>query len=215
MRRNFLAGCFHHCIELRKLQHQALLRLIDRLFYGDMFQAAPLFCIFIQDRLDPHDRIENIRPCVTFEGSEPVQIKNIIFRRLVREIAILDRCQSYHFRGPLCLLLVNLIPLRLCILPDLTNHFLIDLLDQGFQAHDPAFSCLKRLSILTIHGAETNMHQLCICIYQSSLPRAAEHLFKIQFLPLVRQIDHLVWVVLCHAIQDRRQIRGIIKGRTI
>ena len=84
-------------------------------------------------------------------------------------------------------------PPRIClmVIHNLPVHFLIDAGNQLLQTHNAALSRLEGLAVLAIHGAEAQERQLCLRFYQPGLSGAAEHLGKMQLLPLVHHIDEL------------------------
>ena len=107
--------------------------------------------IFVQDRLDTHDGIQNIWSRISFKRSKTVNIKNIIFGCLVGKISIFDRRKCYDLG---CFFLPH---------PDLPSWFsvifsyIFSLMSfiSSLQTHDAAFSGLKRLSVLAVHRTKT------------------------------------------------------------
>mgnify|MGYP000069129733 CR=1 FL=1 len=71
--------------------------------------------IFVQNGLDPHDGIQDIRAGISLKGGKSVNIKNIVFGCLIGQISVLDSSQSHNFGGAHCLLLVDGIALFLGI----------------------------------------------------------------------------------------------------
>ena len=66
------------------------------------------------------------------------------------------------------------------------------------------------MSIRAVHRTEADMHKLGIFIHKPGLTCAAENLLKIKILPLVRQIDHLIRMILTHSLHNGCQICRII-----
>ena len=110
---------------------------------------------------------------------------------------------------------MGVVALYAAVLHDLLIHFLVDLADQPLQTHDPAFSGLKRLAVLTVHGSEPYERKLCVLRHQMSLLGAAEYLDKMKLLTLVHYIDDLVWMIVLLTLYNGSQICSGIKRRAV
>ena len=159
----------------------------------------------MQNGLNPDDRIQNIWARIPFKGGKAVNIKNVILRSLIRQIAIFHS-RKRHDPGNLLSLFLT----HSTVFCNLTVHFLIDLTNKAFQAHNAAFSCFKRLAALAVHRTESDMQKFRFRLHQSGFPCTAENLFKIQVLTFIRYINHFIRLIFVHTIHDRCQISRII-----
>ena len=101
------------------------------------------------------------------------------------------------------------------ILGDLAEHFLIDIRDQMLQTHDTALSCLKRLSVFSVHRTKTKEFQAGLFFYKASLACAAEHLDEMHLLTLVHHIDDFVRIKQLAALDDGRKVGRRIKRSSV
>ena len=79
VRCNLLIHCVHHIVEPQRLKHESLFIFILRRKYLKSFQTSSALLVFVQDRLDTDDRIEDIRSCIPLKRSKPVNIKDVVF----------------------------------------------------------------------------------------------------------------------------------------
>ena len=178
-----------HFIEFHYLKHQRLLCIILSRSDRSVKNSA-ILSIFLEDRLNSNDCIKNIRSCISLKGSKSVNIKDIILRSLVRKISVLDRCKSNFFCCTSCIFF-----LYCTVVHDLLIHLIINLTDQILKTHNTAFSCLKRLTIFSVHCTKSKECKFCLRFYNSCLLRTTEYLHKMQFLTLINNIDHLIWII--------------------
>ena len=101
------------------------------------------------------------------------------------------------------------------ILAYLAEHLFIDLRNQILQAHHAPVPGLERLPVPSVHRSKAEKGQPCIFVNQLCLARAAEHLRKVQILPLVNDIDDMIRLPVFHPHHDRRQISRIVQRRTV
>ena len=153
MGRSFLTGTVHHCIEAAQLTHQIFFGSALCLLQTQVFQALSLLLILGKDRFNTHDCIQNIRTRVSLEGSEAINIENIVLRSLIGQISVFDCGKTDDFGDLSCLFLRQI----MTAFGYLTVHFLVDIADQVFQTHNAALSRLEGLSVLAVHRAETNI----------------------------------------------------------
>ena len=149
VRRCLFINCLDHIIEFCTFQHQCFFKFTGCLSDHQILQTV-FFLVFIQDRLDPDNCVQNVRSRVSFKGSKAVYIKDIILGCLIGKITIFDRSKSYHLCSLLCLFLRNR-----TVVHDLLVHLFVDLTNQIFQTHHAAFSCLKRLAVFSVHRTES------------------------------------------------------------
>ena len=90
--------------------------------------------------------------CISLKGNKAVYIENVIFGRLIRKIGIFKCRQTDNLRRA-----CHLVRRNLLLLLNLLIYLLIDILDQVLQTHNTAISGLEWLTILTVHGTETNV----------------------------------------------------------
>ena len=146
----FFVSIFHHLVIFYQRKHQCFLALAGLLIYLKSCDRFSFFLVFVQDRFDPHDGVQNIRSCVSLKGSKSVYIEDIIFGSLIGQIPVLDCSHTYRFRSVLRFLF-----LYSTVVCDLLVHFLLNLSDQILQTHNTTFSCLKWFAVFSIHGTET------------------------------------------------------------
>ena len=170
----FFVCATHSTVELGKFQHQRLLTLGC---CGQDLCICNLFAtllILVQNRLHTNDRVKDVWTCVTLERSKAVNIENIILRCLVGKISILDRRKCNDLG---CL--SRLVLFHGLVIHDLFVHLFIDLRNQSLQTHNAAFSCLKWLSVLAVHGTKTDELEFCRIRYDTGLSCTAEYLDKV------------------------------------
>ena len=164
-------------------------------------KVSACFHITVQDGFDTNDCIKDVRTCISLERGEAVYIKNIILGSLIGKIAVFDCGKSYDLGSILCIFIFYT-----AILHDLTIHFLINICDQIFQTHNAAFSCLKRLAVFSVHGTKTKEGKLGLRFYKTGLSCAAEYLYEMHALTLIRQVNNGIRVVILHTHHNRSKI---------
>ena len=88
VRRELLAGSFHHGNKLGQLHHQSLLGIVVRRRKRCLGDFSALLPVLIQNRFDTHDGIKDIRAGVSLEGNELVDVEDIVLARLVRQVSV-------------------------------------------------------------------------------------------------------------------------------
>lgn len=74
----FFVSIFHHLVIFYQRKHQCFLTLAGLLIYLKSCDRFSFFLVFVQDRFDTHDGVQNIRSCVSLKGSKSVYIEDII-----------------------------------------------------------------------------------------------------------------------------------------
>ena len=123
---------------------------------------------------------------VFLKGCKAVNIKDVIFGRLVGKISVFDCGKSYDLGSIFASLSLH------CDSPRSCDTFLINVCDQVLQTHNTAFSCLKRFTVFSIHGTETKEGKLGLRIYKTGFSCAAEYLDKGELLTFVYNIKDLI-----------------------
>ena len=174
---DFLDGIFNKCIHLpfADTSTDILYKVVDHLgsfrcmkHFRMELDCIKLFCcifccknlrslcisailrIFLEDGLDTHDRIKDIRSCISLKRCKAVHIKDIILGCLIGKISILNGSKT-DFRR--CLSCIRL--LYCTVVHNLLIHLFVNLTDQILKTHHTAFSCLERLAVLSIHRTKT------------------------------------------------------------
>ena len=210
MRCFFFESIFADCIKSGQGQHQCLFTLAGCLSDHCLFYTSALLFIFVQDGLDPDNGIQNVRTCISFKRSKPLNIKHVIFGSLVGKIAVFYSCQTYQLGSRLCFFWINGM-----VFHDLPVHFLLNVFQKVLQTHHAALSGLKRLSVFSIHGAKSKEGQLSILFYQFCFFCTAEHLDEMHFLALVYYIQDLIGMIIFHTLYNGSQVCGSVQGRTV
>ena len=121
---------------------------------------------------------------MSLKGNEAVHIKHIILGRLVGKIPVLEGSQTY-----LCRCLLGLLLLHSAVFHNPGKHRAVNIPDQVLQAHDAALAGLKGLSVLPIHGAESQEDHGGALLHDPCLLCHPEHLLKVHSLALIHHID--------------------------
>ncbi len=208
--RLLLRRALYHGAELHQGHFQHFFRKVACLQECLFLQLSSLLLIFVQNGLDSHNGVENIRSRISLKRGEPVNVEHIILGNLVGKIPVFQRGERHHFRH-----LRGLFLRHLASLPDFAVHLLFGLLHQALQPHHAAVPGLKRFAVTAVHGAVAQKLQFRLRLHQPGFAGTAEYLFKIQFLTFIRYINNLVRIVQPHPFHDSGKIRGIVEGRAI
>ena len=88
-------------------------------------------------------------------------------------------------------------------------------MNQIRQTHHPTGSCLKRLSILSIHRSKSNKRQFRIFRNNSRFLCTSEYLYEMQLLTFICHINDLIWMIKLFSLYQSCKICCIIKCRSI
>ena len=201
---------FDHAVEFHKLHHQTLFAVICRREDAAFSHFSAACPVFIQDRFDPHNGIQDIGACISFKGCKFIRIEDIILRCLIGKVTVFHCGERHQLRG-----LHRLIGIHFMVFSDLLIHLCIDVRDQCLKAHHAAFPCLEGLSVFSVHGAESQKAELCIIFYQFCLAGAAEYLSKMHLLAFVHHIDDLIRMEQLHTFDDGSKVCGSIEGSSV
>ena len=179
-----------HFIKFQNLQHQCLFCCIFCCKNLRSLCISAILRIFLEDGLDTHDRIKDIRSCISLKRCKAVHIKDIILGCLIGKISILNGSKT-DFRR--CLSCIRL--LYCTVVHNLLIHLFVNLTDQILKTHHTAFSCLERLAVLSIHRTKSEEFQLGLRSYNSCLLCTAEYLDKMKFLTFIHNIDHFIRLI--------------------
>ena len=206
-----LVSALHHGSESGDVLHQTLLGFALRL--RDL-QLRRIFAsrrlILGQNRLDPDNRVQDVRAGISLEGGELLGVENIILGCLVRQISVLDGGKCHLPRG-----IRGFFTGDFRIGLNLFPHLLIDIRDERLQTHDAAVPRLERLAVPAVYGSEADVAKLRLLITEAAFLRRAEHLNEVKGLPLVRDVNDLVRMIGVAPVLNRRKIRCRVQSRAI
>ena len=186
--------------------------LLHIILHMHVIAHATLLHELPEDRVDTHDGVEDVWTGVALEGGELVEVEDVVLRRLVREITVLQCRETDTNRDRGCLLLAELLTTGCAYtLEDL----LIRLLDQLLEPEHATLTGLKRLSVLAVHRAEADEAKLLLRTYEACLPCHTEELGIVERLPAVRDVDVLIRMIQLLTLDDGAEVRGRIQCRTV
>ena len=168
---------------------------------------AGLFLILGQDGLDPDDGVEDIGAGVALEGGEPIHIKGIVLGGQVGKVAVFQGRHCNDARN-----LVHCVAGDDVVLQDPLLDGIGNLGDQILQPHHTAGTGLKGLAVLAVHGAEAQELKLGAFGHNMGLLCGAEYLLKVQGLPLVHHVEHLVGMIVLLPLYQSCKVGGGIEG---
>ena len=201
MRCFFFESILNGTSEFCQLQHKVLLACIDSRKDFSCFKISAFFFITIENGFDTNDRIQDIRTCISFEGSKTINIKHIIFGCLIGQVTIFDCRKSYNLRCFFCILIFDT-----SVLDNLMEHLFVNICDEIFQTHNTALSCFERFSVFSIHGTKSKERKFRLRFYKSGLSCTAEYLNEMKFLTFVYYIKNFIRIKEFDTLYDRCKI---------
>ena len=91
----------------------------------------------------------------------------------------------------------------------------MDLLNQLFQTHDSALTCLKWLSVLSVHGAEAQENHGGIFLHNTCLLSHPEYLLKVHSLAFIHHVNIAVRLKILFPFHNGCQIGCGIKRSSV
>ena len=182
------------------------------ILYMHIIAYATLLHELTKDRVDPYDGVEDVWTGVALEGREFIEVEDVVLRRLIREITVLQCGEADTNSDGGCLLLAEFLTTGCTYaLEDL----FIRLLDQLLETEHTTLAGLKRLSVLAVHRTEADEAKLLLRTYEACLPCHTEELGIVEGLPAVRDVDVLIRMIQLLTLDDGPEVRGRIQCRTV
>ena len=83
MRCFFFKSRCDHRIKSGQLQHQGFLAGIGSREHLACLRIFAFLTVAFQNGFDPHNGVQDVRPCIAFKGSETLNVKHIILGSLI------------------------------------------------------------------------------------------------------------------------------------